>query len=218
MEKGNDNGALASWVSDQAASACTTNSPFLAGRAQGTNCSAHQVRQTQRKEHALTSPIDGGIRVAFIDEHSFTRECIALCLQNVCGDISCFATIESCLTESPERFDLIVYHMHEGDQKEIISGLKRAADPVPIVILGQVDRLEAILDALEAGARGYMATSSTTLEMALGVISVVRAGGTFAPLGHIDSETRPELSGFGVDRQRSIHTTADGSSAPSEAG
>src|SRR5689334_20293500 len=56
------------------------------------------------------------ISIAMIDEHSFTRECIARSLRELSNDLklASFATCEDCL-ESAGNYELFLYHVH--DQK-----------------------------------------------------------------------------------------------------
>lgn len=44
-----------------------------------------------------------------------------------------------------------------------------------------MDSVESILAAFESGARGYIPTASTALELAVEIIHLVKAGGTFVP-------------------------------------
>lgn len=50
-----------------------------------------------------------------------------------------------------------------------------------MIILSAVDAPESIFEAFESGVRGYMPTLSTTLELAIEVIRLVKVGGTFLP-------------------------------------
>jgi DNA-binding NarL/FixJ family response regulator len=47
--------------------------------------------------------------------------------------------------------------------------------------LCDVDCLDSIIAAFDSGARGYIPTASTTLGLAVEIIRLVRAGGTFVP-------------------------------------
>jgi len=51
----------------------------------------------------------------------------------------------------------------------------------PVVILSPVDSPDLIAEALESGARGYILTGNTGLELAVEIIRLVRVGGTFVP-------------------------------------
>jgi DNA-binding NarL/FixJ family response regulator len=47
--------------------------------------------------------------------------------------------------------------------------------------LCDVDCFESIAAAFESGARGYIPTANTTLELAIEIMRLVKAGGTFVP-------------------------------------
>jgi DNA-binding NarL/FixJ family response regulator len=127
------------------------------------------------------------ISIGVIDEHSFTRECITRWLQEVDDslDTVSFANYEDCL-KATANLDLILYHAHEqpterDNDDERLAPLKKLLEIAPVIILSAVDSPDSILDAFENGARGYIPTASTTLELAREIIRLVRAGGTFVP-------------------------------------
>jgi DNA-binding NarL/FixJ family response regulator len=136
------------------------------------------------------SPINNKpMSIAIVDSHSFTRECIAKSLQECDAAlvVSAFDTCEGCF-ESGRTYDLILYHAHGGEpDRKSMFGDERGApfDKVlnlaPVVVLSDVESPEAILDAFESGARGYIPTTDTTLGLALEIVRLVRAGGTFVP-------------------------------------
>jgi DNA-binding NarL/FixJ family response regulator len=122
-----------------------------------------------------------------IDEHSFTRECITRSLREISEelDIASFATCEDFL-RSTENYELILYHAHEDvvNRKYDNEGLglvARLLAIAPVIILSDLDAPESAFKALESGARGYVPTASTTLELVVEIIRLVKAGGTFIP-------------------------------------
>jgi DNA-binding NarL/FixJ family response regulator len=139
-------------------------------------------------EHCL--PVNNtAMSVAIVDRHSFTRECIAKSLQE-CDEalvVSAFDSCDSCF-EGARTYDLILYHAHgsETDRKSLGSDERGAPFDkllhlAPVVVLSDVDCPEAVLDAFESGARGYIPTTDTTLGLTLEIVRLVRAGGTFVP-------------------------------------
>jgi DNA-binding NarL/FixJ family response regulator len=146
---------------------------------------------------AIKSPV---ISIAVIDEHSFTRECIARSLQEFDHklDIASFAACDDCL-KSTRTHDLVLYHAHESathrdifhhrcesaahheDDQERLAHLKRLLKIAPVIILSAVECPESIVEAFESGARGYIPMASTSVELAVEIIRLVRAGGTFVP-------------------------------------
>ena len=138
---------------------------------------------------ATTLPV---ISVAVIDEHAFTRECITRSLRE-CGDsldVASFAACDDCL-QSTRMHDLVLYHLHEsvahprervahhGDDEARRACLRRLLKIAPVIILSGVDCPASIAEAFESGARGYIPTASTTVELAVAIMRLVRAGGTF---------------------------------------
>jgi DNA-binding NarL/FixJ family response regulator len=151
------------------------------------------------------------ISIAIIDEHSFTRECITSSLREFGDnlDIASFAACDDCL-QSTRTHDLVLYHAHESvayhrilyhthesvahhaDDEEHLACLNKLLKIAPVIILSDVDCPESIVEAFERGARGYIPTASTTVELAIEIIRLVRAGGTFAPRSSLClQETNP---------------------------
>jgi DNA-binding NarL/FixJ family response regulator len=127
------------------------------------------------------------ISIGMIDEHSFTRECITKSLQEICTllDVTSFATCDECL-KSERIYDLILYHTHESvanhnEDHERRASVKKVLQIAPVIILCDVDCPDSIITAFDSGVRGYIPTTSTTLELAIEIIRLVRAGGTFVP-------------------------------------
>jgi DNA-binding NarL/FixJ family response regulator len=127
------------------------------------------------------------VSIAVVDAHSFTRECIAKSLQESDDTlaVAAFDTCESCL-ESGKPYDLILFHAH-GSLRQNAGGdglgapFDKVLNSAPVIVLSDVDAPESILDAFERGARGYIPTTDTTLGLALEIVRLVRAGGTFVP-------------------------------------
>jgi DNA-binding NarL/FixJ family response regulator len=126
------------------------------------------------------------IAVAVIDEHAFTRECITKSLRERSNhlDIAAFAACDECL-RSPDTHDLILYHSHESVARPINNqanaNIQKLLQIAPVIVLCDVDRVDSIMAAFESGARGYIPTASTAVELAVEIIHLVKAGGTFVP-------------------------------------
>jgi DNA-binding NarL/FixJ family response regulator len=141
-----------------------------------------------RPERHWTSARQAPMSVALVDDHSFTRECIAKSLQEFDGvlRVSAFDTCDSCLA-SNQIYDLVLFHAHvplldrPNDGVERRVQFDKALAIAPVIVLSHVDCPDAILDAFESGARGYIPTGDTTLGLALEIARLVKAGGTFVP-------------------------------------
>jgi hypothetical protein len=86
--------------------------------------------------------------------------------------------------------DLILYHAHEsvahhGNDEARLAHLRRLLEISPVIILAGVDCPVSRSEAFESGARGYIPTASTTVELAIAIIRLVRAGGTYLPQGSL---------------------------------
>lgn len=154
-----------------------------AGEHTATSGIGQQSQSTTDKIPDRNAPISVGV----IDEHSFTRECITKSLQDISDllEIISFATCDECL-QSKGNYDLILYHAHKSvanrnDDKDKLASVKQVLPIAPVIILCDVDSLDSITAAFESGARGYIPTASTTLELAIEIMRLVRAGGTFVP-------------------------------------
>jgi DNA-binding NarL/FixJ family response regulator len=127
------------------------------------------------------------ISIGVVDEHSFTRECITRSLKEFDDslDIMSFITCDDCLG-SIRALDLILYHVHQSIEHNHsndgrIATLKQLQEIAPVIILSGVDSPASVFEAWESGVRSYIPTASTSLELAIRIIRVVRAGGTFVP-------------------------------------
>jgi DNA-binding NarL/FixJ family response regulator len=127
------------------------------------------------------------ISVAVIDEHLFTRECIATSLQGLGNNlqIASFAACRDCL-QSTNTHDLLLYHAHErwahhGYDAEQLAYLTRLLKIAPLIILSDFDCPELIFEAFESGATAFIPTATTSIKLAIEIIRLVQAGGTFVP-------------------------------------
>jgi DNA-binding NarL/FixJ family response regulator len=136
-------------------------------------------------------------KVAVIDEHSFTRECITRALQELGEDLAVvpFANSAAFLGSSRE-FHLVICHWQRSGTKERVSEhLKEITTKQPVIILSPVSQPNFIRDAFEQGVRGYIPTENTTLDLAIEIIRLVKAGGTFVPISSLplqDNTDQPD--------------------------
>lgn len=126
------------------------------------------------------------ITIGLIDEHCFSRECIRACLHNLRQDLAvlAFASPGESLSAAPDRLDLLVYHRHVSRRRDpdgSIAALRRGFEGVPLVIVSDDDDSETVMEALKGGACGYIPTRTTSIDVAVAILRLVRAGGTFAP-------------------------------------
>lgn len=125
------------------------------------------------------------ISIGVVDQHSFTRGCITRSLKDIADDleVTSFTTSEDCLL-SPKVLDLILYHAHENAHQRNgtrLASIRQLLEIAPVIVLSAADNPEAIIEAFEGGARGYVPTATTPAELVVEIIRLVRAGGTFVP-------------------------------------
>jgi DNA-binding NarL/FixJ family response regulator len=127
------------------------------------------------------------ISIALIDEHSLTRQCITRSLQDLGEvlEIFGFASCEECLL-SQRNWDVILYHDHAAmtnsdNDREKPPALRKLLQLSPLIILSAVDGPNLVVKAFKGGARGFIPTTGTTIEMVIEIIRLVKAGGTFVP-------------------------------------
>ena len=134
------------------------------------------------------------VNVAVIDKFAFTRECIAHSLQALSNDIDVFPFRNAHeARHSHRKFGLLVYHCHGDEMDEFDAAFwQELATLAPTIILSSGSARDFILKMFERGVRGYIPTESTTLELALEILRLIRAGGSFVPLGVLaPSATEP---------------------------
>jgi DNA-binding NarL/FixJ family response regulator len=140
------------------------------------------------------------ISLAVIDEHSFTRESISRSLQKFSDllDVVSFTTCDECLG-STKIYDLILYHVHENvanrkNNTEQFASVTKVLPIAPVIILGDVDSFDLIRAAFDSGVRGYIPTVSTTLELAIQIMHLVKVGGTFVPPSSLSPRGIPRIT------------------------
>ena len=184
-----------------------------------TSASAHAFNeqepssQGERRSQPITyiqSIRNPMISIGVVDAHSFTRECITRSLKDLGDsfDIVSFASSEDC-PRSPRDLDLILYHAHQSVAHNDNSAsrpapLKKLAEIAPVIVLSAVDGPDSVFEAFESGARGYIPTASTTLELAIEIIRLVRAGGMFVPPSSLSLQriSRTGLTGRATKTQQ----------------
>jgi DNA-binding NarL/FixJ family response regulator len=169
-------------------------------RASPLRSSVSIVGQLAGDAPSTTEPLLGPeIHLGVVDQYPFTRECICSCLKALSDNIEVlsFSSIEDCVNSGIKNFDLVLYHVHGGlgqrGPAEVIAALKPTFKSFPVIILSDMDSAPSILAALASGARGYIPTASTSVAIAVEVIRLVKAGGTFVPPSSLEMMSHPPL-------------------------
>ena len=150
----------------------------------------------RREAPARSSSIDvGALHVGLIDSFRFSRECVQRTLERVHSTlvVNVYATASQCLRTAAQNLDLLIYYPH-GREAELgallqeVAALRRVFKDVPLVVMSDAeegDSAETIRETLRNGARGYIPTRTTGIDVAVEAIRLVRVGGTFAPFDQL---------------------------------
>jgi DNA-binding NarL/FixJ family response regulator len=165
------------------------------------NASIGQERTRGKNPRPLESGESPAVKgpvtsIAVVDDNWFTRECISRSLKELDRALNAipFQTADECLRDAKHP-DLIVYHMHQiAPYAHSANGgnncIRELTEIAPVIILSPIDNPHAMLTALENGARGYIPTASTSLELTIEIIRLVRAGGTFVPASSLSLQMK----------------------------
>ena len=137
----------------------------------------------------------GVLRVGLIDSFRFSRECVQRTLERVHSTpvVHVYATALECVRMAAQSLDLLIYHPH-GCETELasllqeVTALRRVFKDVPLVVMSDAeggDSAETIRETLRSGARGYIPTRTTGIDVAVEAIRLVRVGGMFAPFDQL---------------------------------
>lgn len=156
--------------------------------------------------------------IVLIEKNEFIRSCLSVALSQSCNifAIEPHATIESWKRAGISATNAIVLlcsrdrepgHPNFLDDIDLIHTI---AENASVIVVSDIEEPAAVVAALSKGARGYISHSSS-LEVAVAAIRLVRAGGTFVPAGSLKASPEParpvestgEDTAF-TDRQREV--------------
>jgi DNA-binding NarL/FixJ family response regulator len=126
------------------------------------------------------------MRILLVDDHTLFREGIRLLLQPLAPALeveeagSCEEALS--LLDSQAAFDLVLMDLGLPGQSGLdgIAWLKTEQPDVPVVALSSSDDRETVLQALDAGAMGFIPKSSSSQVM-IGALRLVLAKGLYLP-------------------------------------
>jgi DNA-binding NarL/FixJ family response regulator len=137
-------------------------------------------------------------QIVIIEKRSLNRECLrdcmARCLASVAGsNVVAFASVEAWLGagEPTRRTLLVLCSPEEPKDNHDLALAAPLADRVTTIVMSDIEDAEQIVRALDGGARGYIPTS-LPLEVAIGAIQLVLAGGVFVPASSLRAARRPD--------------------------
>lgn len=156
--------------------------------------------------HTIKPGDIGAPKIGLIDCHQLSQECLRNAFESLVPGLAVypFASVQGFLAGQTDKFDLLIYFWHVNDasamtaMRDVAAACAAFAD-TPLVVLSDAEEAQhpkTVRITLKSGARGFIPTRTTGLQMAAAAIRFVRAGGTFAPLNLLlssRSEAGPAL-------------------------
>ena len=124
--------------------------------------------------------------IALIEPRAFIRDCLSRSLEARLGEtISTYSTTDVfCSSPGRTQARLVILCVNgdanEAEIRRQLLAVTRACEGVPLMLLSEREQPNHIVNAVEMGVRGYLATS-LPLEVAAEAIRLVDAGGVFVP-------------------------------------
>lgn len=152
--------------------------------------------------------------ILYVQAEALIRECVSMCLSQSYKEarIFSFASVQECCLSDVERSAvlLILYGIDraraEHDLGDELAQLSRTFPTEPIILLSDAeDRADHVREAIRKGVRGFISTSAT-LDVVLGAVRVVRAGGSFIPMSSLAAQRPPGNGGGERMRKRETFT------------
>lgn len=143
----------------------------------------------------LQSPASRGEYIAIIDHRILERECLAHSLTYHYTDrnVLTFADLRECQKATDTMGAPVAVLFNAGGSnlptKQLLNDIGILVDalaPAPVVVLSESQELNAVLDIIAAGARGYVPTS-VSIEVCIRAIGLAIAGGKFIPASSVTS-------------------------------
>jgi DNA-binding NarL/FixJ family response regulator len=156
------------------------------------------------------------IPIVVIDRRSLIRECLARCLATASGcKVVAFASVEEWLrVDSDATASLVLFStasaQQDAETQRQIALLAQKHKDLPAVVMSDGDEPDHIVDALDKGVRGYIPTG-VTLDVAVGAIGLVGAGGTFVPATSLVAARRAGESTAARQMETSLFTARQAS-------
>ncbi len=147
-----------------------------------------------------------GSATIVIERRVLFRECLTRCLKLASDqNVISFASVEDWLKVSEGiNASLIVLctgsRARDADINRDIALLAQINNPLPTILMSDIEDADQIVDALERGARGYIPTS-VSMDVAIEAMRLVRAGGVFVPASSLIASRRSAADGSNTARQ-----------------
>jgi DNA-binding NarL/FixJ family response regulator len=146
-----------------------------------------------RRDNAEVTPAQDPGYVAVIDHRMLERECLAHSLghHKITWPVMTFGDLDDLRASMSEKGAPTAVLFNGGNRFSShqlfcaeISALVAALAPTPVVVLSDNHAINAVLDVISLGARGYIPTS-INIEVCIQALSLAVAGGRFLPASSI---------------------------------
>lgn len=126
--------------------------------------------------------------IVIIDDRYFARDCLARCLRELEPDsiVRTYTGAEEWLRTASAASACVVLLCATGQQatevaiRRDLDAIRASAENALVIVMSDVESPLEMVEALQHGAKGYIAMS-VSLNVAMEAIRLVRAGGTFIP-------------------------------------
>jgi DNA-binding NarL/FixJ family response regulator len=151
---------------------------------------------------------DAPLRVLVVDDHPIWRDGVARDLEaagmSVCGTAGDVAQAVRVATATRPDVVLLDLHLPDGSGVEVARALAGLEPPPRVLVLSASGERQDVLDALTAGATGYLVKSASSEELVDAVRRVARGDAVFTP----------GLAGLVLGEYRRLATAAPEASSP----
>jgi DNA-binding NarL/FixJ family response regulator len=140
------------------------------------------------------------VRVGLIDPLALTRDCLAVAFATAFPGVVVvpFATTDECIGASAPEVDVILYHSHEDMalSTSVLRAVKLLCEALPHIPVAVLSSHACAVEprhlraTLAAGARGFIPSTTTNIQLATAAIRLVRQGGSYAPFDLISADKR----------------------------
>lgn len=131
------------------------------------------------------APDDGPLRVLVVDDHPIWRDGVARDLEAaglvVCGTAGDVAQAVRVATATRPDVVLLDLHLPDGSGVDVATALAKLEPPPRILVLSASGERQDVLDALTAGATGYLVKSASIAELIDAVRRVAVGDAVFTP-------------------------------------
>jgi DNA-binding NarL/FixJ family response regulator len=149
------------------------------------------------ESRALKVPVTAKsvLKIGLIDCFQFTQECMIKALESIhlrLVTLSC-RPVQDCVVEGGSDLDMVIYHWHTNMASETVAmqkvaSIRQSFPDLPIIVLSDAEDVQqpkTIRNALKTGVHGFISTRTSGIEMVAAAIRFVMAGGIFAPLDQL---------------------------------